>query len=312
MVAFVRRWAQRSELPIRRLVGWLGVSRSKFHSWCERYGQANGHNGAQPRDFWLQPWERARIIAYYRAHSLDGYRRLTFMMLDENVVAVSPSTTWRILREAGLLRKWNGKESKKGSGFHQPLLPHEHWHIDISYVNITGTFYYMLVVLDGASRYIVAWDIRTSMTERDVEIVLERAKETFPHARSRIISDNGPQFTAREFKEYIRLSGMTHVRTSPYYPQSNGKLERVNKTIKAECIRPGVPLSLDDAKQLVGKYVQHYNTVRLHSAIGYVAPEARLTGQHAAIFTDRRAKLEKARRARQQANHSTSTTTLVA
>jgi len=199
VVDFVRRWTRRSDIPMRRLVDWLGVSRSKFHSWCERYGQAYGHNGSQPRDFWLQPWERERIIAYYRAHSLGGSRRLTYRMLDENVVAVSPSTTWRILREAGLLRKWNGTASKKGSGFHQPLLPHEHWHIDMSYVNISGTFYDMLVVLDGASRYIVAWDIRPSMTERDVEIVLERAKENVPHARPRLISDNGPQFTARDF-----------------------------------------------------------------------------------------------------------------
>jgi transposase InsO family protein len=53
---------------------------------------------------------------------------------------------------------------------------------------------------------------------------LERAKEKHPEAKPRIISDNGPQFVARDFKEFIRISGMTHVRTSPYYPQSNGKL----------------------------------------------------------------------------------------
>ena len=75
------------------------------------------------------------------------------------------------------------------------------------------------------------------MTETDVEIILQRAKEKFPDARPRIISDNGPQFIAKDFKEFIRLSGMTHVRTSPYYPQSNGKLERFHKTIKGECIR---------------------------------------------------------------------------
>jgi len=171
-------------------------------------------------------------------------------------------------------------------------------------VNISGTFYYMLAVLDGASRYIVAWDIRPSMTERDVEIVLERAKEQFPHAHPRMISDNGPPLTARDFKECIRLSGMTHVRTSPYYPQSNGKLERVSKTIKVECIRPGGPLSVEDAKQLVKKYVAHDNTVRLHSAIGYVTPEARLMGRHAAIFSDKREKLEHARRARQESRQS--------
>jgi len=97
-----------------------------------------------------------------------------------------------------------------------------------------------------------------------VEIILERANKKYPAERPRIISDNGPQFVARDFKEFIWLSGITHVRTSPFYPQSNGKLERFHKTIKNECIRPGVPLSLDDARRIVEKYIEHYNTVKLH------------------------------------------------
>ena len=74
------------------------------------------------------------------------------------------------------------------------------------------------------------------MRETDVEIVLQRAKEKYPLARPRIISDNGPQFMAKDFKEFIRVSGMAHVRTSVYYPQSNGKLERWHKTLKRECV----------------------------------------------------------------------------
>ena len=99
------------------------------------------------------------------------------------------------------------------------------------------------------------WDIRESMTEADIEIVLQGATELYPEARPRIISDNGPQFIAKDFKEFIRISGMTHVRTSPFYPQSNGKIERWHKSLKGECIRPGTPLSLDDARRLVSGYV---------------------------------------------------------
>jgi putative transposase len=90
---------------------------------------------------------------------------------------------------------------------------------------------------------------RESMTEADIEIILERAKERYPGVKPRIIFDNGPQFIARDFKEFIRISGMTHVRTSPYYPQSNGKIERWRKSLKGECIRPGTPLSLEDARR---------------------------------------------------------------
>jgi transposase InsO family protein len=103
---------------------------------------------------------------------------------------------------------------------------------------ISGTLYDLCSILDGCSRYIVNWDLRKSMIEADIEIILERAKKLHPEARPRIISDNGPQFIAKDFKEFIRVSGMTHVRTSPYYPQSNGKIERWHKSLKGECIRP--------------------------------------------------------------------------
>jgi putative transposase len=225
---------------------------------------------------------------------------LTFMMLDQDIVAVSPSSTYRILSKEGLLKKWNGKKSLKGTGFVQPLKPHEHWHVDVSYINLCGTFYYLCSFLDGCSRYIVHWEIREQMTEADVEIILQRAKEKFPQARPRIISDNGPQFIAKDFKEFIRLSGMTHVRTSPFYPQSNGKLERFHQTIKEECIRPKTPLSLEDARRIAGEYIEYYNNVRLHSAIGYVAPTDKLAGRDLEIFKERDRKLEEAREARRK------------
>jgi transposase-like protein len=173
------------------------------------------------------------------------------MMIDRDVAAASPASVYRVLSAAGLLDRWNKKPSKKGTGFVQPLRPHEHWHIDIAYLNLSGTFYYLCSILDGASRAIVHWDIRESMTETDVECILQRAHEMHPDEKPRIISDNGPQFIAKDFKEYIRLTGMTHVRTAPYYPQSNGKLERYHKTIKSDAIRPGAPRTLDEARALV-------------------------------------------------------------
>jgi transposase InsO family protein len=206
---------------------------------------------------------------------------------------------WRVLKKAGRFEHWSRKTSKKGTGFQQPLGPHEHWHIDVSYINVMGTFYYLCSVLDGFSRSIVDWDIRESMTEADIEIIVQRAKEKFPEAHPRIISDNGPQFLARDFKEFIRLMGMTHVRTAPYYPQSNGKIERWHQSLKHECIRLGSPLSLDDARRLVARFVEYYNTVRLHSAIGYVTPQDMLEGRQQQIFAERDRKLEAARQLRQ-------------
>jgi len=294
----VRRWSDKTDIAAARMIPWIGITRSKFYDWRSRYGKVNEHNALVPRDAWLTLSERQAIVDYYRDHPLEGYRRLTYMMMDEDIVAVSPSSVYRVLTNAGLLRRWNGKPSKKGTGFIQPLKPHEHWHCDISYINICGTFYYLCSVLDGFSRYIVHWEIRESMTEKDVEIILQRAREKFPNAKPRIISDNGPQFISRDFKEFIRISGMTHVKTSPYYPQSNGKLERYHKTIKGTCIRVNTPLSLDDAIRVIIGFVDHYNNRRLHSAIGYITPKDKLQGRAETILADRDAKLAAARETR--------------
>lgn len=307
---YVREWSEKTEIPATRLVQGLGLGRSKYYDWRRRYGKVNEHNAWVPRDHWLEDWEKEAIIAYHLDHRDDGYRRLTYMMIDEDVVAASPSSVYRVLSGAGLLGLWNRTPSKKGSGFQQPVKPHEHWHTDISYINLRGTFYYLCSVLDGFSRYLVHWEIRETMTETDVEIVLQRARERFPDAAPRIISDNGPQFIARDFKEFIRLSGMTHVRTSPFYPQSNGKQERWHATLKRDCIRPGTPLDIADARRIVANFVERYNTVRLHSAIGYVTPLDKLEGRAEAVLAERERKLQSARERRATMRRSSNETVL--
>ena len=172
--------------------------------------------------------------------------------------------------------------------------------MDVSYLNIAGTFYFLCSILDGYSRFIVHWEIREKMEEIDVETILQRARECHPGVTPRIISDNGPQFIAKDFKEFIRIAGMTHVRTSPYYPQSNGKIERWHKTLKGDCLRVKVPLSPEDARRIVADYVQYYNHVRLHSAVGYVTPNDRLLGNDEAIHAERDRKLAEAREHRKE------------
>jgi transposase InsO family protein len=299
-VDFITKWADKTGLTVLTFLLWLGLATSKWHSWKHRYGKANEHNAWIPRDHWLTDPEKQAIIAFHDRFPLEGYRRLTFMMLDADVVACSPASVYRVLKAAGLLERHHAKPIKKGTGFEQPLKVHEHWHVDVSYLNIAGTFYYLCSVLDGCSRSIVHWEIRETMKEEEVQQIIQRAREKYPGVTPRIISDNGPQFVAREFKEFIRVCGMTHVKTSPYYPQSNGKIERFHKTLKGDCIRTETPLTLEDARRVVARYVEHYNTVRLHSAIGYITPQAKLEGREKEIFQARDQKLETARESRKQ------------
>jgi transposase InsO family protein len=298
VVDYVGKWSERTELASKQLVKWLGIGMSKFYDWKQLHGKVNEHNALVPRDHWLEAWEKEAILAFHADHPLEGYRRQTYLMLDANIVAASPATVYRVLKDAGCFERWNRAESAKGTGFVQPLAPHDHWHVDVSYVNVCGTFYYLISVLDGCSRFLVHGELRESMKEADVEIVLQRAREKFPLAASRIISDNGPQFVAKDFKEFIRLCGMTHVRTSPYYPQSNGKIERWHGTLKRDCLRPNVPLSLEEARRLVDRFVDDYNHRRLHSAIGYVTPADKLAGRETMIFAERDRKLVEARERR--------------
>ncbi len=294
-----------------QIVDWIGLTHSKYYRWRKHYGRANEHNARIPRDHWIEDWERQAILDFHDRNPGEGYRRLTFMMLDEDVAAVSPSTTYRVLKGAGRLQSWNRKPSKKGTGFHQPTQPHQHWHIDVAHINVAGTFFYLCSILDGYSRAIVHHEIRSEMTEADVETIVQRAVEkhlldeqtgskiALPEiAKPRIISDNGPQFIARDFKEFIRNVGLSHVRTSPFYPQSNGKIERWHKTLKSESIRPGSPLNIDDAKRLITSFVDHYNQNRLHAGIDYVTPGDKLAGRANEILKARDTKLEKAREQR--------------
>ena len=295
IVDFVGNWADKTEIAKHKIIKWAGLHRPRYYDWVKRYGMANEHNGLIPRDFWLLEWEKKAIVSFHSQNPLDGYRRLTFMMLDKDIAAVSPKTTYRVLKEAGVLDKKNKKPSKKGTGFVQPLKAHQHWHTDISYINVGGTFYYLCSVLDGYSRYILHWEIKESMKEEDVELIIQRAKERYPDVSPRIISDNGPQFISREFKNFIRLSGMDHVRTSPYYPQSNGKIERWHRELKEQCIRAQSISSLEEARARTAAFVDDYNNERLHAAIGYITPKDKLAGREKKIFASRDKKLAEAR-----------------
>ena len=190
---FLKRRNTLTGLPFGRLLPWLALCPRKFARGRRRYGKANEHNGQVPRDHWLEPQEKQAIISCALQHPLEGYRSLTFMMLDADVAAVAPATTYRVLKTAGLTGRAKGQPSKKGTGFIQPLSPHGHWHTGFSYLNIGGTFYFLCCVPDGCSRAILAWDIRPAMRETDAGIVIQKARGAHPGAGPRIICQQCPK-----------------------------------------------------------------------------------------------------------------------
>ncbi len=132
MIDFIGYWSERSGVAIKIIISTLGLPKSKYHDWKDRYGKANEHNAKVPRDFWLEDWEKRAIVDFHAANPLNGYRRLCYMMIDRDIISVGPSTVRNVLRAAGLLDRFKPKPSTKGGGFEQPWKPHEHWHIDVS------------------------------------------------------------------------------------------------------------------------------------------------------------------------------------
>ncbi len=302
VIKYCRKITEQSHLTTSNYIEMLGIGRSKYYDWNKRYGMDNHHNGKIPKSHWMTPEEKKAVIDFandyicdnsYYLH--DGYRRITYTMIDRNICAASASSVYRILKKAGLLNRWQGKRTNsKGSGYRQPNAPYLEWHTDIKYVNFKGSFLFFISILDGYSRYIIHHELRTSMTEYDVEIVLQRALEKHSEHKPKIISDNGSQYISKDFQIYLKEVGLKHIRTSPSYPQSNGKIERFHRSLEEECLRTKSMINLEDAKLQIDRYVDHYNNHRLHSSLFYLRPVDFLNGNVDELLKVRQTKLDEA------------------
>ena len=233
---------ERARFPVGLALEIIDLPRATYFRWLKSEGKEDRKVSSIPKGHWLLQWETEKIIEYKRENPEIGYRRMAWMMVDQDIVAVSPTSVYRTLQRAGLSSRWttapgNGAHRE---GFEQPKRPHEQWHSDISYLNILGTHYFFISILDGYSRAIVHHEVRTDMTTIDVEIVTERALEKLPEGveqMPRLITDNGSQYASAEFKSYLRERDISHSKARVNHPQSNGKIERFHKSLKQECVR---------------------------------------------------------------------------
>ena len=153
VIDFVVHWHKQTGICIGQFLSLLGLSKSTYYDWKARYGAPNGSYASLPKTSWLLDWEKQAIITYALAHPDQGYRRLAYQMIDEDVVAVSPSSVYRVLKGADLLGRTLKEVSKKGTGFDQPTGAHQHWHVDVSYLNICGGQVLFLVEIIEADRF---------------------------------------------------------------------------------------------------------------------------------------------------------------
>ena len=210
------------------------------------------------------------ICNYYLLHPGDGYRRCTYMMQDEKLIGVSPSTVYTVLKEGGVLRQPQNLPGRKG--FDQPSAPHHHWHTDFTANKAGDRYYHLISVIDGYSRAVLSFGIYAQATSFEAQLVVQKACELYNPEQTALISDIGSTFTAKKFLQFLKVHSITSRFTSPYHPQSNG-----------------APVTEDELRRIIETFVSNYNKKRLHAAIGYLAPLDKLEGRGEAIHATRKA-----------------------
>jgi transposase InsO family protein len=253
----------------------------------------------------ILPSEVEAVIAYRKLHPDIGYRKLTYQMIDENVAALSESAVYNILQAHDMLSCFQkaGEPAEKEYR-HKPKFPHHHWHTDIAYIKIQGVFYFLIMMLDGYSRYLLDWELMPDMLGSSVELFVQRVKERYPFAHPKLIHDNGGQFISLDFKRLMQSLEIQQVRARRNHPETNGKIERMNRSVKHEAIYPNAPQSYQEACEILNTYAYEYNHQRLHAGINFLRPADMFFGRGQVVLAERDRRIEIARVNRKKQNRS--------
>ena len=272
MLKLIEVTQARTGWTVRRILKRLGLAKSRYYDWKRRADEQFLEDlfpGPRSSPHAILAEEKAAVIAYALAHTREGYRRLAWMMIDADVAYVSPTSVYRILIDADLLYRWK-RSTSVGECPPDPKAPNERWHTDLMYLRVADTWYFLVTVLDASSRYVVHWDLLTTMTAAAVRVVIHDAlKKT--GASPQVVTDNGSQFTAKDFKELVRDFELEHIRIRTYHPESNGRIERFHRSTR-EALDDQELKNLGRAREIIGRWVEFYNTRRLHAGLKYLAP----------------------------------------
>jgi transposase InsO family protein len=301
LLDLVAQTRARTGWTLGRIRHRLGLSKARYQAWIGRARRDALADRAPiaPARGRILPEEQDAVLAYALAHPKDGYRRLAWQMVDADVAYLSPASVYRILDDADLLYRWK-RSSPAGTPPPRPTRPHERWHTDLMYLRLADSWYFLVTVLDAYSRYVVHWELLTSMRAADVRLVIQEALERTA-AKPQLVTDNGSQFTAAEFKDLVRRFAFEHIRIRTYHPESNGAIERYHRSAR-EALGDQDLENLSAARAIIARWVEHYNTERLHAGLGYLPPAEFYCGDPERRLSERRSKLVQARAHRRAIN----------
>jgi len=300
----VTRAQEQSGQPLIWILAELGLTRSVYYDWIGRDKQGGLKDRVVvPRSSHAAlPEEIEAAIMYAKAHPRDGYRRLAWMMVDEDVVYLTPSTVYRILDKYDLLYRWKRPEPGQGKRVPEATYPNEVWHIDLMYLWVKGRWYFLVTLLDSYSRYIVHWELALSMRADEVAEITARALERVHGKKPRIVRDNGSQFIAKEWREIMRHFDIEEIPIRARHPESNGRIERYHRSVREEAFGDTEAEDLYRARDILTAWVKYYNEERLHSALEYLRPVDYYLGNPQALLAKRQVKLREAAARRKEVN----------
>lgn len=309
--------ARYSGLGLEKTLNLLGLKSARVWRWIRNI-EKKGLTGLidappMPKSFPSKRLSQEEDLILKKAsiYTHLNHRKLAHQIFRDDGIFVSESLVYRVLKEHGLIRpKPILKIEAADSWKNPPQSPNEIWPIDISYVpcglNAQGEaiFWYLIAVLDGYSRFVLAWDLFPDMVKERCFDVVDQAlflAQLPPDKHPKLLSDNGRQFRARKSREFFKgLLDIKQIFSSSHHPETNGKIERLFESAKYEALYRNDYSSVEEAREILLRFFDYYNNHRLHQSLGYLTPREAFYGLNR-DYSQRRqaAKLEKLNRRRE-------------
>ena len=288
---------EHSTVSVKATLRELGINRSTFYQWYKRY-LSDGYDGLADQPYrrtsgWnqLPPAEKSRIVELALERPDLSSRELACYIVDNEGWFVSESTVYRVLKSRGLVTTPAYRLMEAADQFYNPTTaPNQLWQTDFTYFKIKQWgWYYLSTVLDDYSRYILAWELCPGMQATDVERTVQAALQASSlksGQRPRILSDNGSAYVSRYIKEYLKGESIDHIRSVPFHPMTQGKIERYHRSMKNVLLLEHY-YSPDELNHRLTEWVDYYNHQRYHESLDNVRPADAYWGRQDQILAQR-------------------------